>query len=209
LGSYPFDFTKIIKQIAFQFSPITPHLLQFGIILNKHFSNFPKRYFILLFKQSIYKPMKKLLLFAATLLLTAGLSFAGNDGVFSYDAAAVETQMAQLAELEGFLAENPDATLSDMIASGNTLASLVTGPNSIDGFSLLNEKVLGIPGFLWGCVLSWVGIVIVYLVGQDPHETKQAIIGCVVGAVAYGAFYAIYALLLRSAWGLGSWGGII
>jgi len=52
--------------------------------------------------------------------------------------------------------------------------------------------VYGIPGFLWGCVFSWVGILVVYLVAHDPAETKSAIIGCVVGAVAYGLFYGVY-----------------
>ncbi|MFO7616218.1 MAG: hypothetical protein R6V75_03125, partial [Bacteroidales bacterium] len=99
--------------------------------------------------------MKKLLLFATTLLLSAGLSFAGTDGIFSYDAAAIQTQMAQLNELEGFLAENPGTSLTDLISSGNSLATLVSGPNSITGFNILNEKVLGIPGFIWGCVFSW------------------------------------------------------
>jgi hypothetical protein len=108
--------------------------------------------------------------------------------------------MAQLNELEGFLAENPGTTLTDMIAGGNSLATLVSGPNSITGFNILNEKVLGIPGFLWGCVFSWVGILIVYVVGQDPYETKQAIIGCVVSAVAGTAFYIVYYILLAGLW---------
>jgi riboflavin transporter FmnP len=79
-----------------------------------------------------------------------------------------------------------------MTSTGNALASLVSDPNGLNGFNMINEKVFGIPSFLWGCVFSWVGVLVVYLVGQDKAETKSAIIGCVVGAVAYTAFYAIY-----------------
>jgi hypothetical protein len=141
--------------------------------------------------------MKKLLFLAGMLILVGTtMSYAGNADKFSYDAVTIENQMAQMNQLEGYLNENPGTTLSDMVTTGNNLADLVSGPNSIAGFNGINEKVLGIPGFLWGCVLSWVGILIVYLVGQDPHETKQAIIGCVVGAVAYAAFYVVYYILI-------------
>ena len=146
--------------------------------------------------------MKKILLLAGMLLLIGvGQSMAGQADLFSYDAVTIENQMAQLDQLEGYVLDNPGITLGQMATAGNTLASLVSDPNGISGFSLINEKVFGIPSFLWGCVFSWVGILVVYLVGQDPAETKSAIIGCVVGAVAYSAFYAIYYFALRATWG--------
>jgi hypothetical protein len=128
--------------------------------------------------------MRKLVLLAGLLLLIgAGTSMAGNSGLFSYDAVTIGNQMAQLDQLEGYLLENPGTTLDQMVSEGNSFASLVGNINGIDGISLVNEKVLGIPGFVWGCCLSWVGILVVYLVGKDQHETKQAIIGCVVGGL--------------------------
>jgi hypothetical protein len=137
--------------------------------------------------------MKKLLILASLLILIGvGKSMAGQADLFSYDAITIENQMAQLNQLEGFVLENPGITLGQMATEGNALASLVSDPNGISGFNLINEKVFGVPSFLWGCVFSWVGVLVVYLVGKDPKETKSAIIGCVVGAVAYSAFYAIY-----------------
>jgi hypothetical protein len=137
--------------------------------------------------------MKKLLILASMLILIGvGKSMAGQAGLFSYDAVTIENQMAQLDQLEGYVLENPGITLGQMASDGNALAFMVSDPNGINGFNLINEKVLGIPSFLWGCVFSWVGVLIVYLVGQDKAETKSAIIGCVVGAVAYSAFYLVY-----------------
>jgi hypothetical protein len=137
--------------------------------------------------------MKKLLILASLLILIGvGKTMANQADLFSYDAVTVENQMAQLDQLEGYVLDNPGITLGDMTSNGNALASLVSGPNGIGGFNGINEKVFGIPSFLWGCVFSWVGVLVVYLVGQDKAETKSAIIGCVVGAVAYGAFYAIW-----------------
>lgn len=131
-------------------------------------------------------------------LIGVGKSMAGQSDLFSYDAVTVENQMAQLNQLEVYVLENPGVTLGQMASNGNALASMVSDPNGINGFNLMNEKVFGIPGFLWGCVFSWVGVLVVYLVGQDKAETKSAIIGCVVGAVAYSAFYTVWYL----AWGV-------
>jgi hypothetical protein len=145
--------------------------------------------------------MKKLLILASMLiLLGVGKSMAGQADLFSYDAVTIENQMAQLDQLEGYVLDNPGITLGEMATQGNTLASLVSDANGISGFNMINEKVFGIPGFLWGCVFSWVGVLVVYLVGQDKAETKSAIVGCVVGAVAYTAFYAVYYLALSNAY---------
>ena len=146
--------------------------------------------------------MKKLLILASMLILVGvGKSMAGQADLFSYDAVTIENQMAQLDQLEGYVLDNPGITLDQMATNGNTLASFVSDPNGISGFNGMNEKVFGIPSFLWGCVLSWVGVLVVYLVGQDKAETKSAIFGCIVGAVAYSAFYAIYYFALRASWG--------
>jgi len=126
---------------------------------------------------------KNALTLCILLLMGTGALLAAEPDLFRYDAAAIGTEMAQLDQLEGYLNEHPDATLGQMTADGNPLASLVGDSNGLAGFNILNEKTLGIPGFIWGCCLSWVGILIVYLVGKDPAQTKQAIWGCVVGSV--------------------------
>lgn len=51
---------------------------------------------------------------------------------------------------------------------------------------------LGIPSFLWGCILSWVGILLVYLLTEEnKDETKKAVWGCVAGTAAYVLFYVL------------------
>jgi len=126
------------------------------------------------------------------ILIGVGKSMAGQADLFRYDAVTIENQMVQLDQLEGYVLDNPGITLGQMATNGNTLATLVSDPNGINGFNLITEQVFGIPGFLWGCVFSWVGVLVVYLVSQDRAETKSAIIGCVVGAIAYGLFYGVY-----------------
>jgi hypothetical protein len=128
--------------------------------------------------------MKKILLMAGILIaIGAGKATAGDGDLFSYDAVTVENQMAQLDQLEAFLLDNPGMTLSQMTSTSNPLVLTVGESYGINGLTLLDDKTLGIPGFIWGCCLNWVGILVVYLVGKDPVQTKQAILGCVVGSL--------------------------
>jgi len=133
--------------------------------------------------------MKKIILLASLALMIAGTSMAGQAGLFSYNQEAVEVEMNDLTSLENFVLENPGVSLSDMIASENELVADMAHSSSFYGFDLMNEKALGIGGFLWGCCLGPVGVLVVWLVADDPAETKKSIIGCIVNALLGGGGY--------------------
>ena len=133
--------------------------------------------------------MKKIILLASLALMIAGTSMAGQAGLFSYNQEAVEVEMNDLTSLENFVLENPGVSLSDMIASENELVADMTHSSSFYGFDLMNEKALGIGGFLWGCCLGPVGVLVVWLVADDPAETKKSIFGCIVNALLGGSGY--------------------
>ena len=105
------------------------------------------------------------LLFLACLLALISISKtqAGNAKLFKYDAAAIENQMAQLDQLEGYVLANPGVTLSQMTTNNNKLACLVSDPDGIKGFNLIHDNGSDIPVFLLGCGIGCVGIVIVCL----------------------------------------------
>jgi len=126
---------------------------------------------------------KNFLSICILLILGTSALVASQTNLFQYDADAIENEMAQLNQLEGYLTDHPGATLGELTAESNPLASLVSNANGVSGLTILNDQTLGIPGFVWGCCLSWVGILVVYLVGKDPVQTKQAIWGCIVGSV--------------------------
>lgn len=143
--------------------------------------------------------MKRIFLLASLLMfLGAGVSVAGNAGLFDYDPVTIENEMSPLTELEAFVLDNPGITLNQMVLTGNQLADVVNHSNGVTDFNLTNEPALGIPGFVWGCCLSWVGILVVYLVAEDPQQTKSAIIGCVVNALLTGVSYGGYYIYLGS-----------
>ena len=94
--------------------------------------------------------------------------------------------------------------LSDMLLSNDVSADEITDNTMLENVSMnaslplsadedgTTGPPLGIPSFLGGCVLSWVGILLVYfLTEENKAETKKAVWGCVAGAAAYILFYVV------------------
>jgi hypothetical protein len=136
--------------------------------------------------------MKKLLLLTCVLILIGfNTTFAGQTDLFSYDATAVNTQMAQLDQLEEYVGNNPGITLTQMVTAGNDLIYSVNNINGIAGLNQINESALGIPSFCWGFCLGLVGILIVYMVSEDKKEVKGALVGCVIGTVVSGVLVVV------------------
>ncbi len=109
---------------------------------------------------------------------------ANNADLFSYDQNQVTQELSQLQALENYVSANPDISLASLQADNNSLiANLNLAMNEMGGFALSGEPPLGIPSFVWGCVLSWVGILVVYfMTDEDKAETKKALYGCLVNA---------------------------
>jgi cytochrome c biogenesis protein CcdA len=62
-----------------------------------------------------------------------------------------------------------------------------------------NEPPLGIPSFLWGCILGIVGVLIVYIITDgDKAETKKSLWGFL---VAVGVYVVLYVGVYSWAWG--------
>ncbi len=116
---------------------------------------------------------------------------AEKSSVFQYDKNAVNKEMTQLNKVESYVNSHEGVTLNQLKTENN---EVVKGLNfsSSNEFSSLNDGPVGIPSFIWGLCLSWVGILIVYLVTEDSDETKKALYGCIVGAVVWAVFYILF-----------------
>jgi hypothetical protein len=112
--------------------------------------------------------------------------------VFQLDDASLNFAMQELNELESYLNLNEGVTYSDVAKNASELVLNVSSSPAPAGGS---EDPLGIPSFLWGCVLGWVGILIVYLVSdEDMDETKKALWGCLTGtAVGVVVYFVAFA----------------
>jgi hypothetical protein len=117
--------------------------------------------------------------------------------LFRDDLTRFDHDLCGLSELEA-LVEQRGATYADLAAERHEWIHYAL-PNDDLSQSLLghlspeNERLLGIPGFLWGCCFGVVGAVLVYVAIDDPvarqREGKQALIGCAVSMLLVAALY--------------------
>lgn len=109
---------------------------------------------------------------------------------FQDDLSRIEGLFEDMATLEKVV-ETSNATYSELAAENNPLLNSVTCEKDISAFFLYgmepgNGWMPGLPGFLLGFFLGWLGILIAYLVFEGEakkKETKAAWIGCAVANV--------------------------
>jgi hypothetical protein len=150
--------------------------------------------------------MKKIsLLFGALLVFFTASLKASTADLFAYNEQVVSAKMADLNELEKVVKQNEGITLSEL--KEKKLATLNLDNVKSDvvlGGLMTMEPPLGVPSFVWGCVLGWVGILVVYLITEDKEETKKALYGCLVqggvGVVFYVFYIVLWAAIFTSAY---------
>lgn len=121
-----------------------------------------------------------------------------DESVFDLNENALDAAMQELNELDNYLGQHQGMTFDDLQAAGSELISNVSNSVVPMGMAQDGEAPLGIAPFLWGCVLGWVGLLIVYLVTDgDKAQTKKALTGCLVGT---GVEIVLYVLLYAVAW---------
>jgi len=144
--------------------------------------------------------MKKLIIIPLFLLVFAfnGKS-AGYADMINVDENYIENVFADLNELENYVVTHQGVTLNELKAIGSSLVANVdvSGLGSLGSCSMLGgEPPLGIPSFLWGCCLGWVGILLVYIItDNDKEEVKKSLYGCLVGTASSVIFYFIVAFV--------------
>jgi len=152
--------------------------------------------------------MKKLFLSALVVISAlTGQVRASESDVFKVNDAQVNQEFAQLNKIEDFVLSHEGVSYDEMKSQNPDLvAGLSESPESFTGMGSTlrggGESPLGIPPFVWGCVLGWVGILIVYFVAEDKEMTKKAFYGCLVGGLVGLVIYVVYfVLVLGSAFG--------
>lgn len=122
-----------------------------------------------------------------------------EESAFTLDQEAFDEAFSELNELESYLALNEDLTYSDLEASGSELITNISDISAPMGTAPQDDdNLMGIPAFWWGCVLGWVGWLLVYvLTDQDSAQTKKAFNGCListgVSVVLSVIYYAVIA----------------
>lgn len=117
-----------------------------------------------------------------------------DESVFGYDQNALESAFFELDELDNYLEQNEGLTYNDLQAAGNVLIAGISDISAPLGLPDGDDELpLGIPAFWWGCILGWVGLLVVYLVtDKDKEQTKKALTGCLISTGVSVAISVVY-----------------
>ncbi len=117
--------------------------------------------------------------------------------VFDLDENSLEQAMASLNDLDTYLNDHQGVTYSELKETSSELVADLSDLAAPLGASQSGEDPLGIPAFWWGCVLGWVGILLVYIFSDnDKVQTKKALNGCLISTGIGVILYVVYAAVL-------------
>tara|TARA_Y100001934_G_C12292809_1_gene745736 strand:- start:486 stop:935 length:450 start_codon:yes stop_codon:yes gene_type:complete len=145
--------------------------------------------------------MKRILSLA---FLVSAFSFqdlkADSRDMFNFEIDEVNTELAQVEELDQYLDQNENVSFAELQATNSALVANVSDQAMMSPAMAKRHRVLGIPSWIWGCVFGVAGVAIVYFVSENKDETKEALWGCV-GASVVGIilYFAVFAAAATSA----------
>ena len=110
---------------------------------------------------------------------------------------SINAEFEKLNKLEQYVDTHEGTTLEDI--KDSELTKDLNLDTNVANTVAAGDLPANIPAFWWGCVLSWVGVLIVYLVtDKDKDQTKKALMGCLIGAGIYIIFWVVYYGLILS-----------
>jgi hypothetical protein len=128
--------------------------------------------------------MRKLIIFSFLLILFAvNKNYAGSASLFEYNQTQINSELADLTQLETYVNQHDGSTLTGLMAEKNLL---VAGKlSNLLQSCYLEGNNMSFP-FCWGCFFGPVGWVVVLVVtNRQKTPSMQAFKGCVVGSAVY------------------------
>ncbi|MGM0666986.1 MAG: hypothetical protein ACQETA_06665 [Bacteroidota bacterium] len=144
------------------------------------------------------------LLSAQTHVLSAATINTGLPGMeeseFVLDENQLDQALGELYELDSYLSMNEGVTYADLEAMNSDLIAGISDITAPLGIAQGGDPLMGIPAFWWGCILGWVGWLLVYvLTDQDSALTKRAFTGCLISSGAGVVLSVLYYFVLYDA----------
>jgi len=124
------------------------------------------------------------LLFFILLVFAAKSSFSSSYNDFTYDKNELESEFADLTQLENYVSEHKDLTLSNMLSNSSIL------PNSLLQNLQAHPRITfddpPSTAFFLGCCLGPIGVLII-LASSDAGagDVGKAITGCIVPSALF------------------------
>jgi hypothetical protein len=111
--------------------------------------------------------------------------------VASFDENEIYSAFSEVDQLVSYVQENEGVTILDIEATNSELVSNIASSSSL---SLAQSDTPPIfSAFIWGCLLNWVGMLIVGLTtGFDGEQITKSLWGCLISSCLWGGSYGWY-----------------
>ncbi len=110
--------------------------------------------------------------------------------------AEIDAELMQLDQLSNFI-QSENITHKELLENKSfdiSKLNLKSTTSSSEFVAQGSDKVLGIPGFIWGFCLGLIGILIVFIAMEEgpdrKKEVRSALLGCIVWTVLYVVLYS-------------------
>ncbi len=142
--------------------------------------------------------MKKVFSLIAIFCITLSVSMAAEPAEsFQYNEKDITAEFEQLNKIEQYVQNNEGTTLDELQNQNSELVKDLNISAETSSSIAAKELPLGVPAFWWGCVLTIVGVILVYvLTDEDKDQTKKALIGCLVTAGVYVIWWVVVVVAL-------------
>lgn len=120
-------------------------------------------------------------IFSLLSILALSFTFAYAEEPMNFDSQNINSEFDQINKIEKYVQANDGVTLSQLKSENSELLKGIDMEAQTMSTVSAGELPAGIPAFWWGCILTVVGVILVYvLTDSDKDQTKKALMGCLV-----------------------------
>lgn len=108
------------------------------------------------------------------------------DSVTGFDETEIYNVFADVNSLVSYVQENDGVTLSEIETTHNDLVSNINSSAAL-ALSATSDSPPIFSAFIWGCLLNWVGMLIVGVTtGFDSQQITKSAWGCLINSLLVG-----------------------
>ena len=136
-------------------------------------------------------------IFSLLSILALSFTFAYAEEPMNFDSQNINSEFDQINKIEKYVQANDGVTLSQLKSENSELLKGIDIEAQTMSTVAAGELPAGIPAFWWGCILTVVGVVLVYvLTDNDKEQTKKALMGCLVTGAAWILYVVVWGVVL-------------
>lgn len=136
-------------------------------------------------------------IFSLLSILALSFTFAYAEEPMNFDSQNINSEFDQINKIEKYVQANDGVTLSQLKSENSELLKGIDMEAQTMSTVAAGELPAGIPAFWWGCILTVVGVVLVYvLTDNDKEQTKKALMGCLVTGAAWILYVVVWGVVL-------------